>query len=94
MKKLIFLKTIDSNPTNKKIKASELVKLEENVRLSSIKKFKNDIKSFGNIKILQESLTKPQIIIEFADKDWDDIYKNLITLNEIDIIDFLIPEKI
>jgi hypothetical protein len=88
MKRLIYLKIEDYNPENLKLKAPELENAKQKVIKQSIKEFKSHIKYF---KIIEEFKDKPQVIIEFNDKDYDVVHDLLRSLDVVDIIDPHLP---
>jgi hypothetical protein len=94
MKRLIFLHTVDPNPKDEKLKPVLLAKLEEKSRLKAINDFREQLKQFPSITIIQLSDTKPQVIIDLPDQEWSDIYPKLCKIKEIHLIDSVVPEQI
>jgi hypothetical protein len=62
-------------------------------RAAAFKQFRNDIKKIASIHILKEMEPKPQVIIEFSDDDYQNVYDNLRSLDIVEIIDSIIPEN-
>lgn len=91
MKRLIFLKTEDYNPSNKKMKADELEKAKVKVLATSIKYFRDGIKENKSIKILQEIKDLPQIIVEFPEDQYHPVHDTLRSLDVVEIIDAVLP---
>jgi hypothetical protein len=89
MKRLIFLRPIDPNPKDTKIKKSELSALEATARLNAIKDFKKQTQSLP-IKVLKENPNDPSVIIEFANNKEDEMYEALRVLPVVDVIDTII----
>jgi len=91
IKRLIFLKVDDFNPEDKKIKKSDLDKLEEQFIQLSIKEFKNSIKENKSIKIIKEIPDLPQLIIEFPEDEYKKIHNILRSIPVVHIIDAILP---
>ncbi len=91
MKRLIFLKVADANPDDKKMKAAELVKLEDKALASAIKSFKDGIKPNKDIKVIQEIPEKPQVVIEFPEAQYHPVHDLLRSIGCVEIIDAILP---
>lgn len=91
MKRLIFLKVADANPDNKKLKAAELAKLEQKELASVFKAFRSGIKPIKEIKILEEIVDKPQVIIDFPEDKYHPVHDLLRSIECVEIIDANLP---
>jgi hypothetical protein len=98
MKRLIWLKTYDYNPEDKKLKAADKQKLIDKMSSDCIKQFKKDIKKFSYIKIdkeypgAEDSYYKPSVVIDFPDEKLSEIYNDFVRDNaSIETIDNVLP---
>lgn len=91
MKRLIFLKLADSNPDNKKLKVSELAKLDQKVLVSAYKSFRDGISINKSIKILEEVTNLPQVVIEFPESEYHPVHDLLRSIEVVEIIDPNLP---
>jgi len=94
MKRLIFLKLAIVNPENIKMKQAEIDKLEAKEYANSFKQFKADLKTYSNILIIKEideDLRRPQVVIDFPDEQYQEIYDIIRQFDIVDIIDPILP---
>jgi hypothetical protein len=77
MKRLIYLQTNYQN--------------SKTIRDKIFKQFAKEIKNLPNITIIKQLKTEPQVIIEFPDDKYQEIYEALIKLDTIEIIDSILP---
>lgn len=60
-------------------------------RAVSFKQFRDDIKKLPFIKVLEEREPKPEVIIEFPDDKYQEMYEALRKLDIVEIIDSILP---
>lgn len=90
MKRLIFLKLPDPDPTNL-LQGEALHKAELKSFNSTIKNFREAVKEISSIKIIQEISLLPQIIIEFPDNQKEEAYQFLLYNELVELIDCQLP---
>jgi hypothetical protein len=61
------------------------------VRETAFKQFRQDIKQWNDIKIIKELEPRPEVIIEFPDDKYQEVYDNIRQLKIVEVIDFIIP---
>ena len=94
MQRLIFLKSSDSNPENKKLSKDALDKLEAKMIADCLKQFRDEIKSsYPFIKIVKEYKDefKIQTVIDFPDDKYEEVYIAMQSIAIVDIIDAILP---
>jgi len=62
------------------------------VRAKAFKQFREDLKQFPYIQLLKELEPKPEVIIEFADGKYQEMYDGLRKLDIVEIIDAVLPK--
>lgn len=96
MKRLIFLKSEYLDLEGKKVSKAKEQEMRAELCQKSIKQFKKDMKEWldnKSIKITKEyDIDEPSVLIVFDEKVWDPLYKKLISVDIVDIIDNVIPK--
>jgi hypothetical protein len=77
MKRVIFLKTAYKAGPDERAKAFKI--------------FKEELKKLPQIKALQEIEPPPQVIVEFADDKYQELYDALRVLDIVELIDSILP---
>lgn len=97
MKRLIFLKVEYLDLEGKKVSKAKEQEMRTELCQKSIKCFKKEMKDWldnKSVKITKEYDTEePSVIIQFEDEKLDDLYKKLISVDIVDIIDAIIPTE-
>ncbi len=97
MKRLIFLKVEYLDLEGKKVSKTKEQEMRTELCQKSIKQFKKDMKEWldnKSIKITKEyDIDEPSIIIQFEDEKLDELYKKLVSVDIVDIIDSIIPKE-
>lgn len=60
-------------------------------RAAAFKKFREEMKAFPFIKIVKELEPKPEVIIEFPDDKYQEMYDGLRKLDIVELIDSVLP---
>ena len=95
MKRLIFLKVEYLDLESKKISKAKEQEMRTQLCNDSIKQFKKELKDWIDNKSIQ--ITKeyvylePQVIIEFGNKIFDEVYHTLCALEIVETIDSILP---
>jgi hypothetical protein len=63
------------------------------VRSKAFQQFRDDIKKLPDIKIIKEYDPKPQVLIEFPDNQYQEVYDALRQLEVVEVIDSILPEE-
>lgn len=92
MKRLIFLKVVDVNPDDKKIKKTDLTVLEQKAVADSIRTFKSGLINTG-MKFLSQVGEEPQVLVEFADAQMELAYDQLRRMEIVELIDSILPKS-
>ena len=79
MKRLIFLK-VGWKPTPE-------------IRAKAFKQFSEDIKKNPLVKIVKNKDPRPEVIIEFPDDKYQEVYECLITVDIVEIIDSILDPE-
>jgi hypothetical protein len=97
VKRLIFLKVEYLDLEGKKVSKTKEQEMRTELCQKSIKQFKKDMKEWldnKSIKIIKEyDIDEPSVIIQFEDEKLDELYKKLISVDIVDIIDSIIPKE-
>lgn len=95
MKRLIFLK-VEYLEVDKKMNKAKEQEARTKLCRTSINQFKKDMKEWldnKSIQITKEYDTaEPSALIIFDEKVWDELYKKLISIDVVDVIDNIIPK--
>lgn len=62
------------------------------VRATAFQKFREEIKTWSFIKIVKELEPKPEVIIEFPDDKYQEMYDGLRKLDIVEVIDSILPK--
>lgn len=62
------------------------------VRAKAFKQFREDLKQFPYITLLKELEPKPEVIIEFPDDKYQEMYDGLRKLEIVELIDSILPK--
>lgn len=91
MRKLIVLKTEWFDASILK-KSQEEERRKENFE-ESVKTFRGQmVELIKDIKIVRQDPAREEILIEFQDKLWPEIYEALIAADIVSVIDSIVPE--
>ena len=63
------------------------------IRGKAFKTFRDNIKKLPSVKIVKELDPKPQVIIEFPDSEYQDVYESLCKLDIVQVIDAVLPKE-
>jgi len=57
----------------------------------AFKQFRSELKKLPDIKLLKELPPQPQVIIEFPDNKYQEIYEELLKIDIVFVIDPILP---
>lgn len=91
MKKMIVLKIewFDASA----LKAAQVERKKKEVFEESIKEFRCQmVELIKSIKIIKEDQDRSEILIQFDDKLWEELYEALVAAAIVECIDSMVPE--
>lgn len=95
MKRFIILK-IEYLEVEKKMSKTKVQEARTKLCRQSIAQFRKEMKEWLDKKSIQITkeydTTEPSVIIVFDEKVWEALYKQLVSVEIVDVIDSIIPE--
>lgn len=92
MRRLIFL-YIDLEQIPDDVPQSKWKSYQTKMAQQAVKDFTQQVKALKSVKIVEDNLPRPEVLIQFPDEQRDVVYEALRQLPIVETIDSMVPQE-